>query len=157
MSMETLTPTANTAWRVDVNTSTTEVPEWVQVRAANGVSPTVNDTVQDATDYDSEGWGSDAITLRKWQLVLALLRKLNAAKEHDPGQEAIRAAADSGELLHVRWYDRSTPTGEAYEGHALAQWNPAGGDATGLQLVNSTLLGQGPRNAIAHPGAPVGP
>lgn len=146
-----LTPTVNTAWRVDVNTSATETPDWTQVRAANNISPAVNGTVQDATDYDSEGWGSDAVTLRKWQIGLGLLRKQNAAGAYDPGQEALRTAADDLELVHVRWYDRSSATGEAYEGYALVQWAPAGGDATGLQTVNATLLGQGARTPIANP------
>lgn len=153
MSVETLTPTVNSAWRVDVDTSATETPEWVQVRAANNISPAVNSTVQDATDYDSEGWGSDAVTLRKWQIAMGLLRKTAAAGTYDPGQEALRQAAEDLELVHVRWYDRSTTTGEAYEGHALVQWAPAGGGAEGLQVVNVTLLGQGARTTIANPTA----
>lgn len=153
MSVETLTPTVNTAWRVDVDTATTETPSWVQIRAANNISPTVNSTVQDATDYDSEGWGSDAVTLRKWQISLGLLRKRTAAGAADPGQEALRQASEDLELVHIRWYDRSSATGEAYEGEALVQWAPAGGSPDGLQTVNVTLLGQGARTPITHPEA----
>lgn len=154
---ETLNPTVNTVWRCDVNTSATEEPTWTQVRAVNSFTPTVNNTVQDATDYDSEGWGSDAVTLRKWQNAMALLRKTDKTKKYDPGQEALRSAADSLELVHVRWYDRSSPTGEAYEGFAQVQWEPQGGGADGLQTVNATLLGQGARIPITHPDAPAGP
>jgi hypothetical protein len=67
---------------------------------------------------------------------------------YDPGQEALRAAADSLELVHVRWYDRSGADAEAYHGYALVQWAPTGGDATGLQTVNVTLLGQGERGVL---------
>lgn len=151
MTAETLTPTVNSAWRLDVDTSATETPTWVQVRAANNISPTVNNTVQDATDYDAEGWGSDAVTLRKWQIAAGLLRKSAANGSYDPGQEALRAAAEALETVHVRWYDRSSALGEAYEGHALVQWAPAGGGAEGLQLVNVTLLGQGVRTVITNP------
>lgn len=151
MSVEALTPTVNSAWRVDVDTSATETPSWTQVRAANNISPTVNSTVQDATDYDSEGWGSDAVTLRKWQIGLGLLRKAAADGSYDPGQEALRSASESLDLVHLRWYDRSSSEGEAYEGSALVQWAPAGGDAAGLQTVNVTLLGQGARTSITNP------
>ena len=151
MSVETLTPTVNSAVRLDVDTSSTGTATWVQVRAAREISPTITPTVQDATDYDSEGWGSDAVTLRKWRITAALLRKTTAAGVYDPGQEALRTAADDLELVHVRWYDRSSANGEAYEGEALVQWEPAGGDATGLKLVNATLLGQGARRPITNP------
>ncbi|HEY9409325.1 MAG TPA: hypothetical protein VIQ30_22670 [Pseudonocardia sp.] len=152
MSVETLAPTTNAAWRVDVNTGTEAVPVWTQVRASSSVVPAVNPTTQDATDYDSEGWGSDAVTLRKWQLQLVLMRKVDATAAYDPGQEKLRAAADAVELVHVRWYDRTAVTAEAYEGEAIVQWQPTGGPADGLQTVNATCLGQGARREIAHPG-----
>jgi hypothetical protein len=151
MSEQTLvpagTPTVNTAWRVDVNTGTFELPAWVQVKGANSIAPNVNATTQDSTDYDTEGWGADAVTQRKWQIVMAVLRK-RYSDAYDPGQEALRAAADSLELVHVRWYDRSGADAEAYHGYALVQWSPAGGDPTGLQTVNATLLGQGERGIL---------
>ena len=153
MSVEALTPTVNTAWRVDVDTSATATAAWVQVRAANNISPTIASTTQDATDYDSEGWGSDAVTLRKWQIRIAAFRKTTAAGVYDPGQEALRQASEGSDLTHVRWYDRSSTNGEAYEGYAIVQWEPAGGDATGLQMVNVTLLGQGARTTITNPTA----
>lgn len=155
VTTEALTPTVNSAWRVDVDTSATATPEWTQVRAANNISPGIANTVQDATDYDSEGWGSDAVTLRKWSIAMGLLRKRGTDGAEDPGQAALRQAAEDLELAHVRWYDRSDPAAEAYDGHALVQWEPAGGDATGLQLVNVTLLGQGQRTSITHPDAGV--
>jgi hypothetical protein len=151
MSEQTLvpagTPTVNTAWRVDVNTGTAEAPVWVQIRGANNIAAPVNNTTQDATDYDSEGWGADAVTLRKWQITLGLQRK-RYANAYDPGQEVLRAAAESLELAHVRWYDRSGADAEAYHGYAQVQWTPAGGDATGLQTVNVVLLGQGRRGIL---------
>lgn len=150
-AIETLTPTTNAVWRLDVDTSSTGEPTWVQVRAMNSFAPTLNDTTQDASDYDSDGWGSDAVTLRKWQNTATLMRKTTSADTYDAGQEALRAAADSGDLVHVRWYDRTAATAEAYEGEALVQWNPTGGDVSGLQSVNVTLLGQGARRPTANP------
>ncbi|GII98391.1 hypothetical protein CLV28_0713 [Sediminihabitans luteus] len=151
MSAETLTPTVNTTWCLEVDTSATETPAYTQVRSLNQLTPpVVAYTTQDATDYDSEGWGSDAITLRKWSCTATALRKTNLAGAYDPGQEALRAAAETGELVHVRLYERRTG-GEAYEGSAQVQWTPVGGDPTGLNAATVTLMGQGPRVEITNP------
>lgn len=155
------TPTVNSKWRVDVdlNYGGTDEPDWKQVRGCNSVTPTVANTTQDATDYDAEGWGADAVTLRKWSLPLVLLRKQYAAEAtatYDEGQEELRAAADALDLVHVRWYERGVADGEAYEGYALVQWEPQGGTADGLSTVNATLLGQGARRGITSPSAGAG-
>lgn len=145
-----LRPTVNSKYRVDVNTGTTGTPVWLQVKALNSVAPAVANTVQDATDFDSVGWGSDAITLRKWSLALVAFRK-ESDTGWDPGQEALHTAADALDLVHVRWYERDVVAGEAYEGTALVQWEPQGGTAEGLATVNVTLLGQGARTTITNP------
>lgn len=150
MTVETLTPTVNSRWRVDVQTGTDATPAWTQVRAVSSFTPTVAPTVQDATDYDSVGWGSDAITLRKWSLALVVMRKYGTAG-YDAGQEALRGAADSLDLVDVRWYERDVTGGESYTGSALVQWEPQGGTAEGLGTVNVTLLGQGARTLSAAP------
>jgi len=150
MLPEALRPTVNSKYRVDVNVGTAETPDWVQVRALNSVQPAVANTVQDATDYDSVGWGADAVTLRKWSLALVAMRK-QATTGYDEGQEALREAAEALDLVHIRWYERDVIDGEAFEGHALVQWEPQGGTAEGLSTVNVTLLGQGARSAIANP------
>ncbi|WP_454044406.1 phage tail tube protein [Cellulosimicrobium sp. Marseille-Q8652] len=158
MSVETLTPSVNTTWRLDVNTAAEGSPaSWVQVRSLNSFQPAVNSTVQDASDYDSEGWGSDAVTQRKWQLVATALRKYSSTNEYDPGQEYLRTASDNLALVHVRWYERQgAGNGEAYEGHGLVQWAPQGGDPTGLNSVQVTVLGQGARESIPNPAASSG-
>lgn len=153
---EALTPTTNAKWRLDVNTSEPATPAWEQLRAMQSFTPSVNPTTQDATDYDSEGWGADAVTLRKWVNAIVLGRKLGAAG-YPASQEFLRGAADAGETVEVRWYERGIPTGEAYSGTALVQWEPQGGEASGLAVVNVTLLGQGERLEIAHPEAPPPP
>lgn len=151
MSVPTGTPTVNSRWACDVNTATDpETPTWTHIRGVNSFTPAVNNTTQDATDYDNEGWGSDAVTLRKWQNQMTLFRK-EYASAYDPGQEALRTAADNLEMVHIRWYERGVATGEAYEGHALVQWEPQGGTADGLGTVNVTLLGQGARTEITTP------
>lgn len=155
MSVQPGTPTTNKKWRIDVNTGAAGTPTWVQVRGLNNISPTLNNTIQDATDYDDDLYGSDAVTGRKWQLQCTAFRKTYGAdaatQAYDAGQEHLRTKADGLDIVHVRWYERGVTGGESYEGFGLVQWEPQGGDPTGLSQVSVTILGQGARTAIANP------
>lgn len=157
---EQLISTLARKFRVDVDTSATAAPAWLQVRAVQTFKPTINNTMVDDADMDSDGWGSDAKTGMKWALELGLLRKVGLTSgSYDPGQEAIRAAADDfgpDAVVHVRWYDRNGGP-EAYEGYAQVGWSPNGGGPTALDIVAVTLSGNGARKPIANPTAPVGP
>ena len=151
MSVQPGTPTTNKKWRIDLDLDLTGFSgNWAQVKGLNNVGTPVNNTVQDATDYDDDIWGSDAVTGRKWQLTGTAFRK-EYAGAYDPAQEALRAAADSLTLVHVRWYERGVTGGEAYEGFGLVQWEPQGGDPTGLSSASFTILGQGARTPITNP------
>lgn len=153
MTAETLNPTVNSIWRLDVDLAATETPDWAQVRATQNFVPGINSTVQDSSDYDAEGWGSDAVTLRKAQPTATLLRKENPTTgAYDPGQEKLRQCSEDLELAHIRWYERKAG-GQAWEGYALVQWAPQGGGVEGLQAVNVTLLVQGKPEKIASPTA----
>lgn len=144
------TPTANSKWRVDVDLDTAGYTgNWAQLRGMSNFVPGLNNTVADTTDYDTDGWGSDAVMQRK-HANTCTVRRNKYAGSFDEAQEALRDAADSLELVHLRWYERAVG-GEAYEGYALVQWDPQGGDAPGLSEVNVTFLGQGPREAITNP------
>lgn len=144
------TPTANSTWRLDVDTSgSAGSGAWIQVKGLSNFVPGKNDTVTDTTDYDTDGWGSDAVMQQKFVLN-GTVRRNKYAGSRDAGQELLRAHADSLELLHVRWYER-TVGGEAYEGWILVQWTPSGGDAAGIEEVNVVGLGQGARTAITSP------
>ena len=158
MSVQPGTPTTNKKWRVDLDldallATPTNTPEWAQVRGLNNISPTLNNTIQDATDYDDDLYGSDAVTGRKWQLQCTAFRKTYGGT-YDEAQEALRTASDGLDIVHVRWYERGVTDGEAYEGYGLVQWEPQGGDPTGLSQVSVTILGQGARTTIAIPTAP---
>ncbi len=145
------TPTANSKWRLDVDLDTVAGSgNYVQVKGVSQFVPAVPATVADMTDYDTDGWGSDAVMGRKFQIT-ATVRRNKYSGSRDAGQEALRAAADATTtLIHVRWYERTTG-GEAYDGWVLVQWEPQGGDAFGVEEVNITLLGQGARAAITNP------
>lgn len=143
-------PTTNSRWQVDVDLDTAAYSgNWAQLRGMSQFTPAISDTIQDATDYDTDGWGSDARTQRKHNSNGTVMRKQYAGT-FDPAQEKLRQAADDNLLLQVRWYERIVG-GEAYSGYVLVQWEPQGGDAPGLGTVNFTFLGQGPRTKITNP------
>ena len=146
------TPVTNSAWRFDVDLDIANGGgNWIQVKGMSNFVPSIDSTVQDMSDYDTNGWGSDAVTFRKFKLSGNLNRNKYAGS-FDAGQEALRSAAENLTPIHVRWYQR-TSGGLAYEGWVLVQWDDQGGDAPGLSQVSFTALGQGARSTIANPFA----
>lgn len=153
--------TLNRKWRLDVDTTPdAQVPTWIGVFGVKEFTPSLAQTTQDDSDFDSDGYGSDEITQLKWSNAVKVGRKTraDAPDEYDPGQEAIRLAGQEvgqANRVHVRFYEDNGPTGpmvEAYEGHASVSWNPDGGDTTALSTVAFTLNGKGKRLEIEHPG-----
>ena len=125
------TPVTNSAWRFDVDLDIANGGgNWVQVKGMSNFVPSIDSTVQDMSDYDTNGWGSDAVTFRKFKLSGNLNRNKYAGAM-DAGQEALRAAAENLTLIHVRWYQR-TSGGLAYDGSVLVQWGDQGGGAPGV-------------------------
>jgi hypothetical protein len=151
---EPLVSTLARKFRVDVNTGTAAAPAWTQVRAISSLSPSIDSNMEDDSDYDSDGWGSSVKTAMSWSLEMTLLRKVTVeGRAYDPGQEAIRVAADAfgpDSVVHVRWYDREGGP-EAYSGYASVEWSPEGGEYTALDSASATLHGQGARTVITNP------
>lgn len=154
---EVLVSTGARKWKLDVDTSAgQDGTSYIPVRAMTDFQPSNPATMQDDSDYDSDGFGSDAKTGLKWANVLKLGRKKGVTSNvYDPGQEAIRLASNrfggSG-IVRVRWYERDGG-GEAWEGFAQVQWSEDGGNSTALSTVSVTLSGQGARTAITNPAA----
>lgn len=127
---------------------------WVQVRAITGLKPTIDSNMEDDSDYDSDGWGSEVKTAMSWKLELDLGRKVGVtSRAYDPGQEIIRVAGDKfgpDSVVRVRWYDRNGGP-EAYEGYASVDWAPEGGSYSDLDKAKATLSGQGARTVITNP------
>lgn len=143
------TPTANSKWRLDIDLDANGGGNYTQVKGVSQFVPAVPGNVVDMTDYDTDGWGADAVLGRKFQLAMTV-RRNKYSGSRDAGQEALRAAADALSMVQARWYER-TSGGEAYTGWVLVQWEPQGGDANGVEEVSVTLLGQGARTPIANP------
>ena len=146
------TPDVNSKWRVDIDTSPTHAGSWAQLRGIKSLDPVLDSSVKDASDYDTDGWGSDAVTSRKWGLTGTVLRKKYAGS-YDAAQQYLSDIAESDDfnaLVHVRFYERETG-GKAYEGYALVQWKDKAGAQDDLSEADFTLLGQGARYAVTNP------
>lgn len=141
-------------WRVDVNMGTEEVPDWQLcpgVRAFQHMAPP---NIEDSSDYDSDGWAGNTKTAQSWSIEMTIRRKTNnTVKEFHPVHEAIRLAANAygaANLVHLRWYNRQGLP-EAYEGKAIPEWEPQGGEYTALGEVAVNLTGDGARSTIDNP------
>lgn len=144
------TPQVATNWRLDIDQDLAAFSgNFLQVKGANILAPTVNLITQDTTDADAAGWGGDAVTLRKAQVTGTVFRKLYS-NAFDPGQELIRTNAENLTIFHARYYERFV-NGEAFEGLFTAGWEPQSGSPDALITSNFTLFGQGARSAITNP------
>lgn len=153
MSITALEPTFANTWRVDVDiASSADSPNWKQVRGVNNFQPALENTRVDVSDYDTDGWGAEAVVSRRWNLVTSTIKKIDpVTKQVDEALDFLREAADDLSLVHVRWYERFGADGEAYEGWGSVEWAPQGGSPTDPNTVQITILGQGARNEITHP------
>lgn len=138
---------------------------WIKVRGIKNLVAAVATTLQDDSDYDSNGWGSQTATKLAWTLTATLARKTSliggnwtsgAPKaSYDAGQEALRAVAGTlgdSNTVQVRWCEMDASVrAEAYTGNATVDWTEAGGAMDALDDVNVVLTGQGARTAITHP------
>lgn len=142
----------------DGNLVYVEGPVWTKVRGLTKIAPGVESNSEDDSDFDSDGWGSDVVTQRKWKIECEGRRKRAANSETfvaDPGQEAVRIAGELigfGGTVHVRWYRRDGAP-DAYEGYASVDYSGGGGAVNGLEPLSFTLMGQGARTSISNPTA----
>ncbi|MFC3980167.1 phage tail tube protein [Streptosporangium sp. NPDC001559] len=147
------------AWALEVNTGTSGAPTWTRVKGMTSFKETIESTVEDDSDFDSNGWGSDQVTQRKWKLECEGKRKRDAASPSsfvaDPGQQAILDAGNLvgvGSNIEIRYYRRDGAP-DAWQGLVSVQYGGGGGPTTGLEPFNFTLGGQGARTAITNPAA----
>lgn len=157
--------TTNRKWYVDLDTSPDATPTWIGLFGITELTPGIEGTLQDDSDFDGEGWKSQTNTANAWSLEGKVKRGVQAGitpSVYDPGQEILRLAAAEtgvGNSVHVRWYEMEPggPRVEAYEGRAAVSWSEDGGGMDALSIVSFTLTGQGARTPITHPDTEVAP
>ena len=155
--MSTPVTTLARRWRLEVNMGTTVSPTWTLCPAITDFNWTADPNVEDSSTYDEGGWASNTKTGQEWKIEATINRKATAdSTAYDPVHEALRAAffafGDASEV-GVRWMDRDGLP-EAYQGTALVNWAPSGGERTKLDQVKITLTGTGALVPITNPITP---
>lgn len=150
--------TTNRKWYLDIDTSATSTPAWTGVFGITEFKAAIEGSLQDDSDFDSNGWKSQINTANQWSIELKVKRATikTTPTSYDPGQEKLRiagAATGLENVVHVRWYEMEAngPRVEAYEGTASVTWSPDGGNMEALDFVSVTLTGNGARLDITHP------
>ena len=162
MTVPTRTPlgasTLVRKWYLDVNTGTADAPVWTGVFGMTNFQPTFTPTLQDDSDFDSQGYKSSTVTALEWGATATVSRKVqaDAPTAYDPGQELLRTTSETQgtqNRVQVRFYEMSPggPRVEAYSGWCAVTWSPQGGPMDALDTVQVTLTGQGQRSDITHP------
>src|SRR5690606_41675165 len=100
------TPTEETElareWRLEINMGTAEAPDWQLCPGVREVQPTSEPNIEDASDYDGDGWAANEKTGQAWELSVTIRRKANQSVTGDsPVHEAARRA-------HFRYGHAST-------------------------------------------------
>jgi hypothetical protein len=129
-------------FKVDVTADLTLTSGWVNVKGINDLSPNVDPNIEDASDYDTDGWTQSEITMQAWTLDTTFFRKENAGT-YDAGQELIRARVGKfgdDARIGVRWYDRNDGP-EAAQGVALVSWKLSNTGVKDLASVQATFTG----------------
>jgi len=154
--MTTPTPETELAreWRLEVNMGTEQAPDWQLCPGVREFQWTAEPNIEDASDYDGEGWASNEKTAQSWEVTATIRRKANkTAKAYNEVHEAIRLASfeyGDANKVHLRFMNREGLP-EAYEGKAIPNWQPQGGEYSALGEVEITFTGDGPLTPIDNP------
>jgi len=150
--------TLNRKWFCDVNTGTYGSPTWISINGMLDFKASRDNTMQDDSDFDSDGAKSSTATAYSWSATTKLKRAVTVASAtaYDAGQEVLRAASlylGTQNRVDIRFYEVTTsgPVSEAWRGYAAVAWSEDGGGMDALDTVSCTLTGQGALTAITHP------
>ncbi|WEV41639.1 hypothetical protein OZX57_06515 [Bifidobacterium sp. ESL0682] len=127
---------------------------WNPLNGLTDFNPKFDPTLQDANDYENEGWGSKEITMNTWSLECKANRIITANR-FDEGQELCRKCVGKfGEdaRLYVRWYDRNGMP-EAHQGRAIVGYTQSKTGVADLEEVSITFTGDGVCEEIDNPAA----
>ncbi|MFI7563798.1 phage tail tube protein [[Kitasatospora] papulosa] len=141
-------------WRLEINVGTAATPDWKLCPGVTNFEPASEPDIEDSSDYDSDGWAGNEKTGQSWEISVTVNRKTKAdAKTYNQVHEAIRLAHfayGAANKVHLRYMDRNGLP-EAYEGRAVPNWKPSGGERTALDQVEITFTGDGPLLPITNP------
>ena len=154
--MSTPTPEIELAreWRLEINMGTDEAPDWQLCPGVREFTFTSEPNFEDSSDYDTDGWAGNTKTAQAWEVNTTIVRKKSeTSKVYNPVHEAIRLAHfeyGDANKVHLRFMNRNGLP-EAYEGKALPNWAPSGGEYSALGEVEITFTGDGALTPIDNP------
>jgi hypothetical protein len=144
------------AWALDVNTGTEGAPNWIPVKGLTTLKENIESSMEDDSDFDSDGWGSTQVTQRAWKLDCEAKRKKTSGSPTfipDPGQQFVLDAGNLvgvGSNIPVRYYRRDGDA-QAWSGTVSVEYKGGGGEVKNLEPFSFTLHGQGERTSITNP------
>ena len=127
---------------VDVTADLTLASGWIRFKGINDFAPNVNPNLEDASDYDTDGWASSEVTMQDWSADVTVFRRKTAGV-YDAAQELVRARVgqfDDAARIGVRWYDK-TGGPEANQGVALVTWKRSNTGVKNLEQATITFTG----------------
>ncbi len=140
-------------WALQVNTGTKDAPKWTYVRGLSQFAPELKPKMQDDSDIDSEGYGSQIATALEMSFKGEGKRKGTDADgvfKQDPGQAFIRNAGRKMGLKNViqarAW--RTDGVQEGYEAHFSVEWEEKAGKNDDLDEFSFTMMSRGKPLAI---------
>lgn len=140
---------------IEINTGTKLAPEWTVIRGWTNLSPSPETERTDDTHAHSAGWAQAKVAQRGVSLSLDLQVLRNAAGVLDPGQAALRDAAElvgSESLAEFRHYHK--PTGEGFQFDASVELAWPGGGTNDNATASGTLQIDGKPDPIVVDDTP---
>ncbi len=134
---------------VDSTALGSDTPTYVPLKGKRSVTLGVSRTAADTTDAESDGWLSEIIAARSWEIVWEGQETgtiVAGERVADPGQEIAKAKGlTTGEDAQVRVMLRYGTDGPGFTGYANVDWGGIGGASTdGVEPANFTFTAAGP-------------
>lgn len=157
-----MTTTLARKWKCDVTLDLTLATGFVPLKRITDFDPEIAPNLEDASDYDTNGWTSSEPTMQSWTAQATFFRQ-QIGGTYDPGQELIRSAIgvfQAAARIGVRWYDRNGGP-EAFSGVAIPTWKRSNTAYKNLEQAVVTFTGtdvalnQGITNPWNAPTTPV--
>lgn len=127
-------------------TDTIPEDDFIAVRGIQEITPpSVEKNLEDDSDLDAGGWGSQIATGAEYTLE-GTAKVGRKGSQDDPGQAILKAAGVDhpiGVDGFVWWRLTSKTDGSGHMGLADATWTESGGARTDLTLAEFTLTGRG--------------
>lgn len=144
-------------WAVEVDMNVPGTPDWQRLLGIEEYKPAYEQRREADEGYDDDGSNRQVITGNAERLEIKLKRRQGVSGAYNTVHEYLRLKgrakdAITGEV-RIRWFDRLPGGVEAYEGRAIVEWNPDGGNAGAKDMISLVLHIQGPSVAITNPNA----